>query len=142
MSLIDLSLRKASDLLREGEVSSVELTHATLRRIEDLDSRLHAYLTVMSDTALDQAQRAVDEREDILAPVKDIEAILDGDGNFVFEVEGRQFAPTDHAIEQFAIRTKVPSSSVMRELRNAEDYDGQDGDCMTRLANNALRRLD
>ena len=52
MSLIDLTLRQASDLLREGEVSSVELTHATLRRIEDLDSRLHAYLTVMSDEAL------------------------------------------------------------------------------------------
>ena len=98
--------------------------------------------TIDYDEALDKAQRAVDEREDILAPVKDIEAILDGDGNFVFEVEGRQFAPTNHAIEQFAIRTKVPSSSVMRELRNAEDYDDQDGDCMTRLANNALRRLD
>ena len=48
--------------------------------------------TIDYDTALDQAQMAVDEREDILAPVKDIEAILDGDGNFVFEVEGRQFA--------------------------------------------------
>ena len=58
MSLIDLTLRQASDLLRKGEVSSVELTHATLRRIEDLDSRLHAYLTVMSDEALNQAHQA------------------------------------------------------------------------------------
>ena len=98
--------------------------------------------TIDYDEALDQAQRAVDEREDILAPVKDIEATLDDDGNFCFNVEGREFKPTDHAIEQFAIRAKVPSSSVMRELRNAEDYDQQDGECMVSLAENALRRLD
>ena len=98
--------------------------------------------TIDYDEALDQAQRAVDEREDILAPVKDIEATLDDDGNFCFNVEGREFKPTDHAIEQFAIRAKVPSSSVMRELRNAEDYDQQDGECMVNLAENALRRLD
>lgn len=98
--------------------------------------------TIDYDEALDQAQRAVDEREDILAPVKDIEATLDDDGNFCFNVEGREFKPTDHAIEQFAIRAKVPSSSVMRELRNTEDYDQQDGECMVSLAENALRRLD
>jgi hypothetical protein len=98
--------------------------------------------TIDYDEALDQAQRAVDEREDILAPVKDVQGSVNEDGNFVFNVAGREFQPTDHAIEQFSIRVKVPSSSVMRELRNQDDYDAQDADVMTYLANNALRRLD
>ena len=98
--------------------------------------------TIDYDEALDQAQRAVDEREDILAPVKDVQGSVNVDGNFVFKVGDREFQPTDHAIEQFSIRVKVPSSSVMRELRNQDDYDAQDADVMTYLANNALRRLD
>lgn len=98
--------------------------------------------TIDYDEALDQAQRAVDEREDILAPVKDVQGSVNEDGSFVFNVAGREFQPTDHAIEQFSIRVKVPSSSVMRELRNQDDYDAQDADVMTYLANNALRRLD
>jgi hypothetical protein len=109
------------------------------------DSHVHKdwYATTIDyDEALDEAQRAVDEREDILAPVKDVQGSVNEDGNFVFKVAGREFQPTDHAIEQFSIRVKVPSSSVMRELRNQEDYDAQDADVMTYLANNALRRLD
>ena len=110
---------------------------------EDIHVHKDWYATTIDyDEALDEAQRAVDEREDILAPVKDIEATLDDDGNFCFNVEGREFKPTDHAIEQFAIRAKVPSSSVMRELRNQDGYDQHDGDCMVNLAKNALRRLD
>ena len=58
MALIDLSLRQASDLLRKGQVSSVELTEAILQRINDVDSHVHAYLTVMSDLAIDQANKA------------------------------------------------------------------------------------
>jgi hypothetical protein len=109
------------------------------------DSHVHKdwYATTIDyDEALDEAQRAVDEREDILAPVKDVQGSVNEDGNFVFKVGDREFQPTDHAIEQFSIRVKVPSSSVMRELRNQEDYDAQDADVMTYLANNALRRLD
>ena len=98
--------------------------------------------TIDYDEALDEAQRAVDEREDILAPVKDVQGSVNEDGNFVFKVGDREFQPTDHAIEQFSIRVKVPSSSVMRELRSQKDYDAQDADVMTYLANNALRRLD
>jgi len=98
--------------------------------------------TIDYDEALDEAQRAVDEREDILAPVKDVQGSVNTDGNFVFKVGDREFQPTDHAIEQFSIRVKVPSSSVMRELRGQKDYDAQDADVMTYLANNALRRLD
>jgi len=98
--------------------------------------------TIGYDEALEQAYDAARDREDILAPVKNIQGSVNADGNFVFKVGDREFQPTDHAIEQFSIRVKVPSSSVMRELRKQEDYDQQDADVMTYLANNALRRLD
>ncbi len=56
-----LTLTEAADLLRRREVSSVELTKAALSRIRSVDERVHAYLTVTEDLALEQARRA-DER--------------------------------------------------------------------------------
>jgi aspartyl-tRNA(Asn)/glutamyl-tRNA(Gln) amidotransferase subunit A len=52
-------LAEAMALLRAGEVSSVMLTEGCLRRIEQVDPLIHACVTVMADTALEQA-RAVD----------------------------------------------------------------------------------
>ena len=58
------------------------------------------YATTMSyDDALELAYDAARDREDILAPVKDIQGSVDSDGNFVFKVGDREFIPTDHAIE-------------------------------------------
>ncbi|GAA1706653.1 Asp-tRNA(Asn)/Glu-tRNA(Gln) amidotransferase subunit GatA [Kribbella yunnanensis] len=48
-------------LLREGQVSSEELTHAALARIEQTDAKLNAYLAVTAEIALAQA-RAADQR--------------------------------------------------------------------------------
>ena len=45
-------------LLRSKAVSPVELTRAYLDRIDRLDSRLRAYITVLSDSALRQAEVA------------------------------------------------------------------------------------
>ena len=45
-------------LLRSRAVSPVELTRAYLDRIDHLDSRLRAYITVLSDSALRQAEVA------------------------------------------------------------------------------------
>ena len=98
--------------------------------------------TISYDDALDQAQRAATEREDILAPVSDIQASVNSDNQFVFAVHDREFRPTDHALQQFSIRSGVPSSSVLRNLRDQETYDQQDADVMSYLANNSLRKLD
>jgi aspartyl-tRNA(Asn)/glutamyl-tRNA(Gln) amidotransferase subunit A len=54
-ALHDLSLTEASGLLRRREASSVELTEAALERISGLDERIHAFLTVTPDLALEQA---------------------------------------------------------------------------------------
>ncbi|MAS86517.1 MAG: hypothetical protein CMH30_00860 [Micavibrio sp.] len=98
--------------------------------------------TIAFEDALDMAEDAYNAREDILAPVKQIQGSVNSDNEFVFMVGDREFKPTDHSLQQFSIRSKVPSSSVLRELRKQEDYDSQDADVMSYLANNALRRLD
>lgn len=59
--LYQLTAFRAAELLRNGEISSVELTRAVLERIEQVDSKLHAYLTILAEHALDEA-RAADER--------------------------------------------------------------------------------
>jgi len=101
------------------------------------------YATTMSyEDAMENLQRGVDEREDILAPVKDIQAIVNDGGEFAFEVQDREFVPTDWALQQFSIRSKVPSSTVIQKLRSQEDADDMDSEVMAYLANNSLRRLD
>ena len=59
--LWQLSVAEASHLLSTKEISSVELTESFLRRIEEVDGRLRAYITVTADVALEQA-RAADRR--------------------------------------------------------------------------------
>ena len=98
--------------------------------------------TMSYEDALEVAEDAARDREDIMAKVSDIQGSVDSNDNFVFMVGDREFAPTDHSLQQFSIRSKVPSSTVLRELRGQEDYDAQDADVMAYLANNALRRLD
>jgi aspartyl-tRNA(Asn)/glutamyl-tRNA(Gln) amidotransferase subunit A len=56
--LTRLSISEASDLLRRRFVSSVELTDATLRRIEATDPVVHAYVTVLSERARRSAYHA------------------------------------------------------------------------------------
>ncbi len=56
--LTALSLFDASELVRMKSVSPVELTRASLERIEQLNPALNAFITVTADAALDQAHRA------------------------------------------------------------------------------------
>ena len=58
MSLTDLSLAAAREGLRRGDFTARELTEAHLTAIEALNPRLNAYVTVMADRALDQADAA------------------------------------------------------------------------------------
>jgi aspartyl-tRNA(Asn)/glutamyl-tRNA(Gln) amidotransferase subunit A len=53
-----LTLAAASDRVRKRSISPVELTTACLKRIERLNSRLNAYITVTGNQALQQAREA------------------------------------------------------------------------------------
>ncbi len=61
MSPDSLAFRSGAELAaayRSGELSPVEATSASLARIEALDGRLHAYVTVLADSAREDARRA------------------------------------------------------------------------------------
>jgi aspartyl-tRNA(Asn)/glutamyl-tRNA(Gln) amidotransferase subunit A len=53
-----LTIHQAQKLIRDRELSPVELTRAMLQRIESVDGRLHAYLDLMAEEALDEARVA------------------------------------------------------------------------------------
>jgi len=58
-----LSLRSASDRIRRGALSPVELTQACLERIERLNPSLNAFITVTADVALATArEREAEQR--------------------------------------------------------------------------------
>lgn len=58
--LYELTAYRAAELLRAGEISSLELTRALLERINRLEPKIHAYLNVTAERALDDARRADD----------------------------------------------------------------------------------
>ena len=57
-ALCYLSLQDLSTQLRAGKISSVEVTRCVLDRIEQMNPRLHAYLTVLNEAALGRAAEA------------------------------------------------------------------------------------
>ncbi len=64
MTITDLcfaTLTEVATLVKDKEISPVELTEGMLDRIETVDSTLHSYITVLAESAIDSAQQA--ERE-------------------------------------------------------------------------------
>jgi aspartyl-tRNA(Asn)/glutamyl-tRNA(Gln) amidotransferase subunit A len=60
--LADLGVLQALDALKNGECSSVELTRAVIKRIDQLEPSLHTFITRTSEQALAQAKAADDLR--------------------------------------------------------------------------------
>jgi aspartyl-tRNA(Asn)/glutamyl-tRNA(Gln) amidotransferase subunit A len=61
MGMIDLepiTIHGLSELVRKREISPVEIIKATLQRIEKYDGELKAFITVLSDEALECAKKA------------------------------------------------------------------------------------
>jgi aspartyl-tRNA(Asn)/glutamyl-tRNA(Gln) amidotransferase subunit A len=56
-----MTITDAARKLRAREVSSVELTQESLRRIHEQQPRLNAFITITDEVALEQAQRADDD---------------------------------------------------------------------------------
>jgi len=56
--LIFLSLNEQAELLMERKISSVELTSDYIKRIETLNPKLNAYITVTAESALESARKA------------------------------------------------------------------------------------
>ena len=73
-NLYHLTIREAAGLLKSGQLSPVELTQAFLDRIAATDDRLHSYITVLKEQALDDARLAEAEirRGDYKGPLHGI----------------------------------------------------------------------
>jgi hypothetical protein len=104
---------------------------------KDWWAKTKTYEQVMQD-----AHIAVENREDIMVPAKAISCVAHND-DFHFQLsDGRKFRPTDHAIEQFSVRTDIPSSTFLREMRKGKSFDAHDANTMAIVGNNALRHID
>ena len=58
MKLYEMNAHRLHDLLARREVTSREITESVLKRIEDVEGRIHAYLTLTPEMALEQASAA------------------------------------------------------------------------------------
>jgi aspartyl-tRNA(Asn)/glutamyl-tRNA(Gln) amidotransferase subunit A len=56
-----LSMLEASELVRTGAVSPVELTQSCLKKIEELNPKINAFITVTGEQALGEARQAEEE---------------------------------------------------------------------------------
>jgi aspartyl-tRNA(Asn)/glutamyl-tRNA(Gln) amidotransferase subunit A len=59
--MTETGIAEASELLHRKEISSLELTNSCLKRIEELNPSLNAFITVMHESALAQARQADEE---------------------------------------------------------------------------------
>lgn len=61
MNIHDLTIVDAKEKLEKKEISSVELTTEYLKRIEELEPKLNAFVTVTKEQALEDAKKADEE---------------------------------------------------------------------------------
>ena len=55
--LYELTIHEAHELLKRRQISSVELTKSVLKRIAEVESKVHACVTVVEDIALEDAEK-------------------------------------------------------------------------------------
>ncbi len=58
MQLYELTIHEAGRLLKNREITSEQLTMSVLERIEQVDDKIGAYLTICADSAMEQAKAA------------------------------------------------------------------------------------
>ncbi len=66
MKLYDLPIHELSRMLRRKEITAVEITEAVLRRIEEVEEKVKAFVTVTGELALEEAremQRRIEKGE-------------------------------------------------------------------------------
>jgi aspartyl-tRNA(Asn)/glutamyl-tRNA(Gln) amidotransferase subunit A len=115
MSLIKKTAVELQGLLEQGEVTSAELVGGFLDRIEAVDSKVHAFLRVDRDAALEQAE-AIDKKRKAGSPVGKLAglpvAIKD-----LLATEGQVTSCASKMLENFA---PPYDATVIRNLREAD----------------------
>jgi len=103
--------------------------------------------TISFDQAIELVETAIRNRDDIKVTAKNLSAGVSEDGkDFVLIAldetgSRREFKPTDHCLQHLSTKINLGSSSVLREMRTVEDFDGTDAETMAKMVNNAMRRV-
>ncbi|EKD22279.1 MAG: hypothetical protein ACD_87C00071G0002, partial [uncultured bacterium] len=58
MELCGLTIHELQDKLRAGETTSAEITASVLKRIDAVETEVRAYITLMRESAIEEAARA------------------------------------------------------------------------------------
>jgi len=112
--LAGLSIKQAADLLRRKAATPVDLTQACLQRIDQLNPRVNAYITVTHEQALAAAHEMADEqrRGKWRGPLHGIPIALKDN----IDTAGIR---TTAASELFKDRIPTEDAEVARRLKNA-----------------------
>jgi len=110
----ELSLSEAAELLRQKKLSPVELTTACLKRIEQLNPQLNAFITVTPESAMAEAREAEKEIQhgDWRGPLHGIPIALKD----LFDTAG---VKTTCASAVFADRVPSEDAAVVQRLKRA-----------------------
>ncbi|MBI5643406.1 MAG: Asp-tRNA(Asn)/Glu-tRNA(Gln) amidotransferase subunit GatA [Deltaproteobacteria bacterium] len=114
MDLTSITIRELSDKLSKKEISSVDATKAFLKRIEETDKKIHAFLTVTPEEALKQAA-AADKRisnGENLTPLTGVPISVKD----IFSTKGIRTTCASKILENF-----IPpyDATVVRKLKDA-----------------------
>jgi len=109
-----LSLNEASRLIRDKKISPVELTQGCLNRIERLNSRLNAFITITAESAMAQAREAETEiqRGHWRGPLHGVPIALKD----LFDTAG---VPTTAASDLLKDRVPTEDGEIVRRLKDA-----------------------
>lgn len=74
MSILEMTLHEVSQKLKNKEVSSVELTKASIERIKETEPKIDAFLTITEENALNEAKLADEKfnKGEIISPLMGI----------------------------------------------------------------------
>lgn len=109
-----LTLTEASPLIRDKKISSIELTQGCLNRIERLNPKLNAFITVTAEAALAQAHEAEKEiqRGHWRGPLHGVPIALKD----LFDTAGVR---TTAASELFKDRIPTQDGEIVRRMKDA-----------------------
>ena len=103
------------------------------------------------DEGLEMLESQRSKREDILAARQTLSPAVNSEGKFVLRYQdGRQFTPTEHALNQFGVHTYTSTFFLNSLLENPVKPNGslrfrrdkQDAETLVNVCDNALRRID
>ncbi len=61
MELNRLTVHELQEMIKGGDISSVDIVKSVFRRIDAVENRVHSYITLLRDSALEEAEKADQE---------------------------------------------------------------------------------